>query len=123
MIRKVRSHHKFMMSYGRALLTALKRPVLTFLTFMSGSFILLAAALFHLAEAGRNPALASFFDSLYFSVTTMTGVGFGDIVPVTGLGRFVAMGMMLGGTALFVAFTAVLATLLLEIERDQAEPK
>lgn len=39
-----------------------------------------------------NPALATFGDAVYFSVTTITTVGFGDVVPVTSSGRvFVAL--------------------------------
>ncbi len=121
MIRKVRSHHQFMMSYTRVLLSSFSRPVFTFLLFLSGTFILLGAALFHWVEFGQNSKLQSFLDSLYFTVTTMTGVGFGDIVPVSPLGKFLSMGLMLLGTGVFVSFTAVLASSLIELEAEMNE--
>lgn len=108
------------MSFGRELLLALRRPIFTFLIFMSGTVLLLGAVAFHLAESGPNPQLHGFLDSIYFSVTTMTGVGFGDIVPHTTLGKLIAICMMLGGTGIFVAFTAVLATSMISIEQKVA---
>jgi voltage-gated potassium channel Kch len=45
-------------------------------------------------------------DALYFSVVTITTVGYGDIYPTTGLGKLVAVIIILGGVS---TFTAVLA--------------
>lgn len=33
----------------------------------------------------------SYFNSFYFSVITLSGIGYGDIVPVTMVGKIVAM--------------------------------
>lgn len=41
-------------------------------------------------EHGRNPALKSFGDAMYWSVVTVTTVGYGDIRPVTPEGRVLA---------------------------------
>lgn len=41
-------------------------------------------------EHGRNPALHSFGDALYWSAITITTVGYGDIQPVTPEGRVLA---------------------------------
>ncbi len=46
----------------------------------------------------------------------MTGVGLGDITPVTFYGKILSILMMLAGTAIFVCFTAVLSAVVLEIE-------
>ena len=38
-----------------------------------------------------------FFDAFYYSVVTLTTVGFGDQVPVTDLGRVITLGMIVSG--------------------------
>ncbi|MBQ3482096.1 MAG: two pore domain potassium channel family protein, partial [Oscillospiraceae bacterium] len=49
----------------------------------------LALLLLLLAAEGRSPAasIRSFGDALWFSLITMTTVGYGDLTPVTPLGR------------------------------------
>jgi voltage-gated potassium channel len=54
----------------------------------------------------------------------MTTVGYGDRYPVTGVGRLVAFGLMVGGIALLGTVTATLASWLVELveaEREQAD--
>ena len=104
-----------MMSFTTRFLVGLKRPVFAYLVTLSLSAQTFFAALFYVLEKNENSALPTFFDSLYFTVTVMTGVGLGDIHPVTTMGKAVAMLMMLMGTALFVCFTAVLSASILEV--------
>ncbi len=116
MLKRIKSHHTFMFNYSRALLAALRRPIFLYLTALSGTMMALFSAVFYAIEANHNPRLGGFLDSFYFTVTTMTGVGYGDITPMTPYGKILSILMMLLGTAIFVAFTAVLATLLIELE-------
>ncbi len=48
----------------------------------------------------------SFFDALWWALVTVTTVGYGDLVPTTGVGRAVAMVLMLGGIGLLGALTS-----------------
>ncbi|MDO9631477.1 MAG: potassium channel family protein, partial [Humidesulfovibrio sp.] len=48
----------------------------------------------------------SFADALYFSVVTMSTVGYGDVVPHTGAGRVVAGIMILTGVGSFMSAVA-----------------
>jgi voltage-gated potassium channel Kch len=57
--------------------------------FSAISIVLVAAGIEWTVERAVNPSLQSYADALYFSVTTLTTVGFGDIVPATQEGRFV----------------------------------
>jgi voltage-gated potassium channel len=113
---RIDKHHKFMWSFTKSLLASLRRPVLAYLTSLSFTMMAGFSALFFYLEGASNLRLESYFDALYFTVTVMTGVGLGDIAPVTYPGKFLAMCMMLAGTAIFVCFTAVLGASILEIE-------
>lgn len=58
-------------------------------------------------------------DALWWSVTTMTTVGYGDHSPTTGLGRLLAVGLMLSGIALLGVVTAnIAAWFIARFERD-----
>ena len=58
--------------------------------------MLIIGALMHLVEGPAN-GFTSIPIAVYWAVTTMTTVGFGDIVPRTDLGRAIATLMMLMG--------------------------
>ncbi|MFE0529561.1 potassium channel family protein [Micromonospora parva] len=60
------------------------------------------------SAAGSN--IASFDDALWWATVTITTVGYGDHYPVTGTGRFVALGLMIGGIGLIGFVTGSLAT-------------
>jgi len=55
----------------------------------------------------------SFIDVLYFTTVTVTTVGYGDIVPVTGEGRVIAAVLMLVGIALFGSMSAIITSKLI----------
>ncbi|HTC70663.1 MAG TPA: ion channel [Acidothermaceae bacterium] len=89
-------------------------------------FTLLFAVLAVFAAAGAETVLESgakggnihgFADGLWWAVTTVTTVGYGDKFPVTGAGRGVAVALMLTGIAVFGAVTASIAAFFVETNR------
>lgn len=54
--------------------------------------------------------IVTFGDALWWAVTTVTTVGYGDMTPVTRDGRFVAVALMVGGVSLLGVVTATLAS-------------
>jgi len=82
----------------------------------STALVLFVSALAVLdAERGAEGAnIAGFTDALWWAMTTVTTVGYGDRFPVTPTGRVVAGGLMLAGIALLGVVTASLASWLIE---------
>ncbi|MBV9234365.1 MAG: cyclic nucleotide-binding domain-containing protein [Xanthobacteraceae bacterium] len=75
-------------------------------------FVLVMAAIaMYLVERDAQPAaFGTLVNSLYWAVTTLTTTGYGDIVPVTPLGRLIAGFVMISGLAVFGLWTGILAT-------------
>lgn len=63
------------------------------------------------AERGAPEASITGFDqALWWAVTTVTTVGYGDLYPMTGLGRVVAASLMVVGISLVGLVTATVAS-------------
>ena len=69
------------------------------------------------ASADRN--IQSFPDGLWWAVTTVTTVGYGDKFPVTAIGRAIGAGVMVLGIGLFGLLAASLASLLVEKDLEK----
>ncbi len=83
-----------------------------------------ALAVLDVERSSPDANISDFGDAIWWAVTTMTTVGYGDHYPVTSVGRVVAFGLMLGGIALLGTVTATLASWLVEsvqAEKEQAE--
>jgi voltage-gated potassium channel len=76
--------------------------------------IIIAATVLASVEGGEGASIHSFADALWWAVVTITTVGYGDMVPVTLVGRAVAFVLMLGGIAFFSGVTANLASFLVK---------
>jgi voltage-gated potassium channel len=62
------------------------------------------------AEHATNPGFATYGDSLWWGIVTMTTVGYGDIVPHTQTGRWAAVAIMLTGVAVLGVLAGSLAS-------------
>ena len=112
-LRSIKHGPRYFLLRLKALLS---HPLFLFLTLLGNGFMLIGAALFYLIEHGTNPKLGDFLDALWWSVATVTTVGYGDIGPVTTLGKWIGILMMIFGTALFSSFTALFASILMQPE-------
>lgn len=66
--------------------------------------------LMHLAEGRIQPhALGTMPEAMYWAITTLATVGYGDIVPVTAIGKFIAGATMVTGLALFALPVGIIA--------------
>jgi len=90
-----------------------------------GSALLSFCAALAVLDAERDAPdanITDFGDAMWWAITTMTTVGYGDRFPVTPTGRFAAAGLMLAGIALLGVVTATLASWLVErVSEEEAE--
>jgi voltage-gated potassium channel len=68
----------------------------------------LGAAGIYIVE--RDFTIKSLEDALWFSIVTVTAVGYGDVTPVTAEGRLIALGLMFVGVGVISVFTASIAS-------------
>jgi voltage-gated potassium channel len=69
------------------------------------------------AERGQNSNIHSIDDALWWAVVTTTTVGYGDVSPVTGEGRLIAVALMIVGIGFIGVFTATITSFFLDNER------
>jgi voltage-gated potassium channel len=98
----------------------LLRHQLHYAILATGTIVLGCAALVNELEQDGGGTIQSFPDAMWWAVTTVTTVGYGDKFPVTAAGRGVATVLMLTGIALMGVITANLAAFILErgVDRD-----
>ena len=89
---------------GQGLLLALRRtwPKVTVFISVIVCAILLIGTVMYLVEGGANSGFDNIPVSVYWAIVTMTTVGFGDITPVTPLGKTIAAIVMLLGYAIII---------------------
>jgi len=90
---------------ARQLLDRLGRVAL-----VAGSVMVAGAVAAYYAEHPVNPEFATFGDSLWWAIVTMTTVGYGDIVPETTTGRIAAVMIMITGVAVLGLLAGSLAS-------------
>ena len=71
---------------------------------------------FYYFEFGVNPDVDEKMDAIWWAFTTVTTVGYGDIVPVTLGGRILGIILMVIGTVLFASYIALFADNFLSLE-------
>lgn len=87
-------------------------------TYVAGSAALLvfvgALAVLDAEQSVPDAKILTFGDALWWAVTTITTVGYGDLYPVTAVGRTVAVALMLSGIAVLGVVTASIASWLVQ---------
>ena len=57
-----------------------------------------------------DPSINSLFDSLWFVLSTITTVGYGDVLPQSGVGKIIGLIILIVGVLIFSTITGAIAT-------------
>ena len=90
--RELREHSDFFARNEEVIFSALNLVV----------FIFIVSAAVFVLQVQVNQSINNYVDSLYFTITTLTTTGFGDVILVGSTGRLLAVVIMIVGVALFI---------------------
>jgi voltage-gated potassium channel len=96
-------------------LAASKEKVLVFLSAVI-TLVFILGTLMHVIESGQN-GFDNIPKSVYWAVITLTTVGYGDIVPMTALGKFVASAIMILGYGIIAIPTGLVGVEMAKAEK------
>ncbi len=83
--------------------------------------VIVIGSVMYLVEGGQNPRFSSIPISLYWTIVTLTTVGYGDITPVTALGQFLSAVVMILGYGIIAVPTGIVSAEM--IREDFSEKK
>ncbi|MFC2109826.1 ion transporter [Bacteroidota bacterium] len=93
------------------LISALKasRPKITVFMFAVMILAVILGTLMYLVEGNADSGFTSIPRSVYWTIVTLTTVGYGDITPVTTLGQFIASFVMIMGYGIIAVPTGIVS--------------
>jgi voltage-gated potassium channel len=97
------------------------RKIALFLMFLV-IVVIIMGALMYLVEDGSH-GFTSIPDSIYWAVVTITTVGYGDIAPVTSLGKFLSVLIMLCGYSIIAVPTGIITSEMARVRRANQRRK
>lgn len=114
-VQRRRTDQPWMSLYGR---------VMTYAGLSSLLLAFSAALAVYQAERGAPGAtIRTFGDSLWWAASAITTVGYGDVTPVTWIGRTIAVGLMACGLALLGAVTGSFSSWLIQVFRQEGRDR
>lgn len=84
------------------------------LSFYGNFIVFLFSSIFYWVEKDVNNSINHYIDSLWWAFATTTTVGYGDVVPVTFVGKIIGIVLMLIGVGFFGIYTALFARAILD---------
>jgi voltage-gated potassium channel len=95
-------------------LSASRRKILIFFSAVL-ALVCVEGTIVYVIEHDANPGYANIPQSIYWAIVTITTVGYGDVAPVTVLGKMMASVIMLTGFAIIAVPTGIVTS---EIGRE-----
>lgn len=112
MLRIFRIFHMQRFLYeGHRLMNALRNSFAKILIFMLFVYIMavILGTIIFMVEDGYNDKITSIPRGIYWAVVTLTTVGYGDVTPVTPVGQFIAIVIMILGYSIIAVPTGIVA--------------
>lgn len=101
-----------------------KKEELAISTFVAAMVLILVSSAMYFTEHSAQPeAFRSIPETMWWAIVTLTSVGYGDVSPVTGLGKVVGAVVCMLGVLLVALPTGILASGFLEEMREQRRGK
>jgi voltage-gated potassium channel len=113
LVRAFASMYRAAMQFERL---ARHRGFAALLAVWLGVVVICSSLVFMAENGGPDALIASPFDALWWGVSTITTVGYGDTYPRTPEGRLGAMVLMILGIGLFSAITATITSFILSAQ-------
>ncbi len=101
-------------------LSASRRKILVFVGAVLTLVLILGALMYTVEQGQTGSGFDSIPASVYWAIVTMTTVGYGDIAPVTALGKLIASMVMLTGYGIIAVPTGIVGV---ELARAAGRPK
>ncbi len=100
MFRVLKMAHHF--GQANVLMNALRAsaPKISVFLFFILTLVSLEGTLMYLVEGSTNPGFSSIPQSIYWAIVTITTVGYGDVAPLTVVGKILSSIIMLSGFAI-----------------------
>ncbi len=94
------------------------RPkIIVFILYIS-LIVVVLGTLMYIVEEQKN-GFESIADSIYWAVVTLTTVGYGDVIPVTALGKTISVVIMLLGYAIIAVPTGIVSAEFAKNDQEQ----
>ncbi|GEC04597.1 hypothetical protein SSP24_22520 [Streptomyces spinoverrucosus] len=83
-----------------------------------------ALSVYHFERGAPGATMRTFGDAVWWTCSTLATVGYGDIAPVTPMGRLIAVGIMACGLALLGTVTGSFSSWLIQVfaREDEERP-
>jgi voltage-gated potassium channel len=103
-----------------SLIRSLKKISIFMLTVLL--IVIVLGSVMYVVERGHN-GFSSIPTSIYWAIVTITTVGYGDIVPYTGLGKLIAGVIMLLGYSIIAVPTGIITSEMASLARKESHTK
>lgn len=99
------------LSEGSTILSAVQRsfPKIFVFMFFVTILVIILGSVMYVVEGSVNPSMNNIPRCIYWAIVTLTTVGYGDITPITYLGQFISMVIMLLGYAIIAVPTGIIS--------------
>ncbi|PSQ15131.1 potassium channel protein [Halobacteriales archaeon QS_8_69_26] len=98
-----------------------KKPDLLIALFANSLMLILASSVMYYVEHEAQPeAFGSIPETMWWGVATLTTVGYGDVTPVTPVGKFFAAVVAVLGIGMFALPASILASGFVEVATENA---
>lgn len=85
-----------------------------YLFLLIAGVVVLAVMMFFVERRAKNTDIKTISDTIWWFFVTISTVGYGDLVPRTGVGRFIGLLTVFGGVILFSVFSGSITSFLVD---------